>query len=260
MAARINILLAAAALTFSSMAPARAQAEDKPPASPSLAHAAAPLPDISGIWLQGSNVKVAWFDAQSKRLDNLPMTAWGEARFQANKPTHGINQVVSTETNDPIASCLPPGVPAIYMMTYPMEIVQAPGRVIMIFEYDHYVRHIYTDGRPHQDLTPTWMGDSIGRWEGDTLVVDASGFNDKTWLDDEGHPHSDALHVVERLRRVDRDTMVDDITIEDPKAYTQPLKTQRTLLLKPNWTLAEYVCEDNAAFLDFQKRAGGEKK
>ena len=216
-------------------------------------------PDLSGVWLQGSNVRVQWLDAQGKPLQELPMTAWGEARYKENKPTHGSEQVASAETTDPIARCLPPGVPAIYMMTYPMEIVQAAGKVIMIFEYDHYVRHIYTDGRPHQDLTPTWVGDSIGHWEGDTLVVDATGFNDKTWIDNQGHPHSDQLHLVERLRRVDHGTMTDDITLDDPMAYTQPLKLHRILLLR-DWTLAEFICEDNAAFLDFQKKASSEKK
>jgi hypothetical protein len=133
------------------------------------------------------------------------MTAWGHERFKANRATHGSNVVASTTSTEPIVKCLPPGVPAIYMVSiYPMEILQVPGRVIMFFEYGNYVRQIFTDGRKHQSLTPTWMGDSIGKWEGDTLV-DASGFNDKTWIDSEGHPHSDALHVVERIRRANSD-------------------------------------------------------
>jgi hypothetical protein len=86
------------------------------------------------------------------------------------------------------------------------------------------------------------MGDSIGRWEGDTLVVDTIGFNDKTWLDRIGHPHSDALHVVERFRRVDRDTLQDDITIDDPKAYTKPCGTRMLFQFEPDWKLMEMVC------------------
>ena len=93
----------------------------------------------------------------------------------------------------------------------------------MMFEYDHYQRLIYTNRREHpKDLDLSWMGDSIGHWEGSTRVVDTVGLNDKTWLDQVGHPHSTALHVVERLHRVDRETLVDDITIDDPKAYTKP--------------------------------------
>src|SRR2546427_429563 len=112
----------------------------------------------------------------------------------------------------------------------PMEIIQLSNEVIMMFEYARLVRHIYTDGRPHDKFLdpPLWMGDSIGKWEGDTLVVDVIGFNDKTWLDRIGHPHSDALHVVERIRRVDHGTLEDDITIDDPKAYKKPWTIQST--------------------------------
>jgi hypothetical protein len=143
-------------------------------------------------------------------------------------------------------NCLPPGVPRILLMPFPMQIAQLPGEVLMIFEYDHFIRAIYTDGRPHpKDLDPTWMGDSIGKWEGDTLLVDTIGFNDKTWLDMVGHPHSDALHLSERIRRVDRDTLQDDLTINDPKAYTKTWTGQQIFELKPSWHLGEYICEDN---------------
>ena len=127
-----------------------------------------------------------------------------------------------------------------------MQIVQIPGQVIMMFEYDHYMRHIYTDRREHlKELSPTWMGDSIGRWEGDTLVVDTVGFNDKSWLDQVGHPHSDALHLVERIQRVNHDTLQIDITVDDPKAYTRPWTGQVVFKLRPGWRLIEYVCTDN---------------
>jgi hypothetical protein len=137
-----------------------------------------------------------------------------------------------------------------------MEIIQIPGRVIMFFEFNHYVRQIYTDGRGHnEDLPPTWMGDSIGRWEGDTLVVDTTGFNDKTSIDRLGHPHSDAMHLVERIRRVDHDTLQDDLTVDDPKAYAKPWTGQQIFQLKPGWEITEYVCEDNVNFLDLHKKA-----
>jgi hypothetical protein len=99
---------------------------------------------------------------------------------------------------------------------------------------------------PHKkDLAPTWMGDSIGRWEGDTLVVDTVGFNDRTWLDQVGHPHSDALHLVERIRRHDHDTLQIDFTFDDPKAYTQPWTGEKLFKLRLDWNISEYVCEDN---------------
>ena len=94
------------------------------------------------------------------------------------------------------------------------------------------------------------MGDSIGHWDGDTLVVDTVGFNDKTWLDRVGHPHSENLHLVERFRRLDHDTLTDEITVEDAKAYTKPWTARRTFQLKPKWQLMEFVCQDQ--YLNFQ--------
>jgi hypothetical protein len=99
------------------------------------------------------------------------------------------------------------------------------------------------------------MGDSIGKWEGDTLVVDTVGFNDKTWLDNDGHPHSEDLHVVERIRRASHDTLTFDITIDDPKAYTKSWSGHMIFELKPGWNLGEMVCEDNITFSDMQKKS-----
>ena len=96
--------------------------------------------------------------------------------------------------------------------------------------------------------------------EGDTLVVDVSGFNDKTWIDSEGHPHSDALHVVERIRRTDHDHLLDEVTVDDPKAYTKTLTTRRVFDFEPEWNIAEFVCEDSDVFRNYQKEAGAEKK
>jgi hypothetical protein len=97
------------------------------------------------------------------------------------------------------------------------------------------------------------MGDSIGTWEGDTLVVDSIGFNDKTWLDRGGHPHSDQLHVTERLRRTDQNTLQIAVTMEDPKAYTKPWGGTMTFGLRPKWNISEMICEDNVNFDSFLK-------
>jgi hypothetical protein len=172
------------------------------------------------------------------------------------------------DSNDPVnpttisaVGCFPPGMPRLYLQPFPMEIIQVPGRVIMLFEFSHFVRQIYTDGRKHNtDLGPTWMGDATGHWDGDTLVVDTVGFNDKTWLDRAGHPHSTDLHLVERIRRVDQNTLQDDITIEDPKAYTKPWGGQLTFQLRPNWNILEMVCEDNVNFDQFLKNEAQPKK
>ncbi len=174
----------------------------------------------------------------STRLDeNPPFQPWAAEQFR---------KVEAGETEDLGAKCLPPGVPRIMKAPFPFEMVQRPGRVDMLHEYMHMVRRIYTDGRSHpKGLEPTWMGHSIGRWEGDTLVVDTVGLAAQTWLDPGGDPHSDALHVMERIRRIDHGTLEDAITIDDPKAYKKTWTTKLTYELKPDWDIYEYVCEEN---------------
>ena len=221
--------------------------------------------DLSGIWRRSRRPPdktrryTIYELAFAITNDKPPMTPWAEEKFKANKPNVGPRSVSLTESNDPIMQCAPPGVPRIYLIRgEPVEIANIPGRVLMLFEYDHFVRNIYTDGREHpKDLNPSWMGDSIGKWEGDTLVVDTAGFNDKTWLDNDGHPHSEDLHVIERMRRVNHDTLTIDTTIEDPKAYTKPWGGHATYELKPDWTIGEMVCEDNITYGDMQKKSEG---
>ena len=139
------------------------------------------------------------------------MTPWGAEKYNAYKPSNGPRTHSLKETDDPVLKqCLPPGTPRIYLQPFPFQIVQTPKEILMLFEYDHTIRQIFMDGRAHpEDVTPTYMGHSIGKWDGDALVVDTVGFNDKTWLDRDGHPHSDQLHVTERFHRVDRDNMTD---------------------------------------------------
>ena len=213
-------------------------------------------PDLTGIWrrsrkLPDSTHRLTMHElAGTLTNEEPPMTPWGEAKYKAAKPNVGPRGVDLSQTNDPVDQCFPPGVPRIYEMRVgqPFEIIQIPGRVIMFFEYDHFVRQIFMDRREHSpDLTPSFMGDSIGKWEGDTLVVDTVGFNDKTWLDGDGHPHSDALHLVERIRRVSHDAMTIDFTIDDPKAYTKPWVAHNVFELKPGWNIGEVVCVDDKA-------------
>ena len=246
----------AAVLAFSSAKIARTAQQ------PAMAQSQTPTstPDLSGVWTQHTPAAARAYALYSFGREAPPMTPWAEAKFKANKPSFGPRAV--EDSNDPVnpttvgnVGCAPPGVPRIYLHPFPIEIFQVPGRVIMLFEFDHFSRQIYTDGRGHdKDLPPTWMGESIGSWEGDTLVVDTTNFNDKTWIDRGGHPHSDALHLVERIRRVDHDTLEDDLTIEDPKAYTKPWSGQLIFQLKPQWKLMEMSCEDNVTFLDLEQK------
>jgi hypothetical protein len=224
--------------------------------------------DLTGVWRRS---RTPPDKARKYTLNELvgtlgngiaPMTPWGQAQFNAAKPNIGPRAVSLAETNDPVTKCFPPGLPRLYTsrLGAPLEIMQVPGRIVMYFEYDHYVRQIFVDGRKHpDDLNPTWLGDSIGHWEGNTLVVDTVGFNDNTWLDSAGHPHSDALHVVERIRRTSHDAMTDDITIDDPKAYSKPWVSHMLFELKPGWNITEYVCEDFLNFQDLQKLSESKK-
>jgi hypothetical protein len=233
-----------------------AAAQGKKPSRPAKAAASGRTPDFSGVWMQDQPPATAMqFWVYELKVEEPPMTAWGEAQFKAAKSSFGAHPYPLAETNDPVyKSCLPPGVPRIYTHPFPVEIVQSGSEIVMLFEYDSARRQIYTDGRPHDtSLGPSWMGDSIGHWEGDTLVVDTVNFNDKTWIDRVGHPHSDALHLVERIRRIDHGHLVDDITIEDPKAYTKPWTAHLDFVLRPTWTLGEQFCEDEHSFENFDK-------
>ena len=230
-------------------------------------HAANTPVDLSGVWRRSRRApdktrKYTIYElAFSITSEQPPMSPWAEDRYNANKPNLGPRAVSISESNDPILQCFPPGVPRVYLIRgEPVEIAQIPGRVLMMFEYDHFVRNIYTDGREHaKDLPGSWMGDAIGKWEGDTLVVDTVGFNDKTWLDNDGHPHTEDLHLTERIRRVNHDTLTIDTTIDDPKAYTKPWSGHWIYELKPGWNLGEMVCEDNMTYSDMQQKSEGTK-
>jgi hypothetical protein len=233
----------------------RAQDAGSPPKEQNQEGSA--VPDFSGVWIQVGNVTFDPADPQGKNAANLPFTPWAQAKFNAAKPAHGVNQNLPGISNDPINKCFQPGAPRVYLQPYPIEIVQTPGRVVMLFEYGQLFREIYTDGRAHpkdEDLRPMSMGHSIGHWEGNALVVDAVGFTDKTWLDRTGHPHSDELHLTERFTRVDKDTLQDDLTFEDPKAYTKPWTGRKIFKLRPTWSLDESACEDSLSFEDYMKK------
>ncbi len=149
------------------------------------------------------------------------MTEWAQARYDAAKPGYGPK--AGAEENDPILLCTPSGVPRIMFYPQPINIVQTPDRTFIFFEREHEYREIWTDGRGHPpDPDPTWMGHSIGRWEGDTFIVDSVGFNDRAWLDFFGHPRSEQMHLIERFRRLDENTLSWQFTVIDPKAYTKP--------------------------------------
>lgn len=206
--------------------------------------------DLSGVWMRRYD---ASYQNYAFTEDPPPMTEWARERFAATKPTFGPREVPVAETNDPVYQCLPPGTPRIYAHPAPFEIVHTPNRVMLVYEFQHWVRNVYTDGREHrQGRPPSWMGESVGHWEGDTLVVDTRNFNDRTWIDRRGLPHSDQLRVLERIRRTAEDELIIDITVEDPMAYPEPWTARRVFGLV-DWRLEESVCLDGASFDDFER-------
>jgi len=143
------------------------------------------------------------------------------------------------------ANCLPPGMPGIMGQPYPMEFLLTPGKVTIVIEAYTQVRHIYTDGRSlPEEPDPKFFGTSIGRWEGDTLVAETVGFNDFV-QHARGVPHGDKMRIVERFRLTDPDTMSIETTISDPDALTVPYTTTASLRRHRDWTISEYVCEEN---------------
>jgi hypothetical protein len=213
-------------------------------------------PDLSGVWQGGSlsfavgikNAEKAGLPAAeatgkpssyAQGQDNSPpYQPWAAAKRKEYLARRGID--------DPIGRCLLPGVPRITAMPMPMQISQTPGQVILLYEAFHGFRVIPTDGRKHpDDIDPSFLGDSVAHWEGDTLVVDVTGFNDKTWLAGVGTIHSEDLHVVERYTRSRYDMIHYDVTMEDPKVFTKPWVRHSALYLRPNERLREYECAEN---------------
>jgi hypothetical protein len=189
-------------------------------------------PDLSGIW---SPDRTFIYDISSslKPGEQLPLHPWAAKLAQDRM-----------SKDDPEANCLPAGVPR--MAPYPWKIVQTPKLVVFLYEGNiHTYRQVFLDGREHPpDLNPSWYGDSTGKWEGDTLVVDSVGFNDQFWFDFAGHPHTEQLHVVERYRRPDSGHLDYDVTIEDAGAYTKPFTMHGHSVITPG-ELMEYVCNEN---------------
>jgi len=195
-------------------------------------------PDLSGIWQRDTNKLVKNLAADFKPED-FPFQPWAKVVFDGRADG-------SHAKEDPEVNCLPMGVPRTAATVFPWKIVQTPGFIVIVHEAQNLWRQIFLDGRELMpDAIPTWMGYSTGKWEGDTLVVDTTGFNGKAWLDQLGRPSTDALHVVERYRRKDFGHMDIEITIDDLKAYTQPWTVTLPAHFLPDTELMEYVCNEN---------------
>jgi len=185
-------------------------------------------PDLSGVWLSGNY-------SFSNMGGPLPLQPWAQKVMEDRRATQG--------RDDPEAKCLPAGVPRI--TPYPFKIIQAPKVIAMLFEGNvHSYRQFFLDRGHDKDLDPSWMGESIASWQGNTLVVDTVNFNDKTWLNGAGAPHSNKLHVTERYSRPDLGHLDVEITMEDPGAFTKPHTFKRSHVLSATWEIHEYVCNE----------------
>jgi hypothetical protein len=199
------------------------------------------MPDWRGVWVIDPNP----FDGTDDphRAWNPPYTAAFQAKVDAKNAAAASGKSVNLGD----INCLPDGMPHMAHNPYPNEFVIGADRVVIINEFQHQVRIVYTDGRPHQtDPDPSYNGDAIGHWEGDTLVVDTTSLRaDTSLITSAGQPHSDKLHLVERIRRVDADFIEDQITMDDPVAFTRPWVITYRYKHRPDWTLQEFICEDN---------------
>jgi hypothetical protein len=242
--------------------PAATPAQGAAGAKPPVPRAANGKPDLSGVWvltpalmlLEGEEALAAARAADEAAgrappapTEPPPYKPDAEAKRQGFLARRGID--------DPMGRCLLTGVPRIQYRPLPLEMIQLPDRLIILYEIHHAFRIIPTDGRGHpDDLEPSYLGDSVAHWEGDTLVVDVTGFNDKTWLAGVGSIHSEQLRVTERYTRDTFDTIRYQVTMEDPVVFTKPWHMEETFRLRPNERIREYECiESNEDIVRFEK-------
>jgi hypothetical protein len=237
--------------------PAEYDGWGRPTAPPprSVKPAPAPRRDLSGTWepaggpldgVQFNGSKA--YEENGKTDREPPYTALGRQLWQSNKPSIGSRGVVPAEANDPVLLCDPQGFPRENLFQLrSTQIVQTPIKVLILYEFDQIWRVIWTDGRElPKDPEPRWFGYSVGKWVDDyTLVVETSGVDDRSWIDNVGRPHSDELRVEERFHRVDRDHLEWTVTIDDPKMYTKPWVAMDKLpfyLQPPSYDVREMIC------------------
>lgn len=246
-----------ATFAVSAWTPAISQssAADQSSSRTTIPRAADGKPDFTGVWAgPGFSHKVGPNDTEPNIIFKYdpavmaPFQPGGEALIHP-KPTGDL------ATDDALALCMPVGIPRSITGPFAQQWMQTPGLIVVLYEWFHTFRLIPTDGRPHpKDVDLTWFGDSVGRWEGDTLVIDTIGL--KAWTIDEtinefpdggiaGRWHSDALRVIERIRYTSPTTASYEITIDDPKIFTRPWTVQSSMTLHSKWTLLEMICEEN---------------
>ena len=253
----------AIAILAMSLCPASISAQTTPTsaAKSAIPRASDGKPDLTGVWQGGSTQRGSWEQANggvgvggSGRDPAAPVALSSNDRpagregapyqpWAAQKVMEAFNR---RGIDDPTSQCLPAGLPRTVMLgLFPQQIVQTPTQIIMLYEYMNVFRVIPLNAKHPDDIIPSYTGNSVGRWDGDTLVVDVIGFNDKTWLAGTGTFHTDALHITERFTRVDKDQINYEVTMDDPNVLTKPWTLRSTLMLREGTRLEEYVCAEN---------------
>ncbi len=237
------------ALYLSAPSSAQAPAKKTPKPAP---RAADGKPDLSGVWIATGALRLMAGDAElaaarqsdieegrpAPRTEPPPYKPEYEKKRQYYLDRRGID--------DPMARCLISGVPRISFRPLPFQIFQLPNQMVFIYETHHAFRVIPTDGRKHpDDMEPSYLGESVARWEGDTLVVDVTGFNEKTWLIGVGTVHSEKLRVTERYTRDSYNTIRYQVTMDDPEVFTKPWNHEDIFRLRPGERIREYECIEN---------------
>jgi hypothetical protein len=194
-------------------------------------------PDLSGIWM-APRIQTNIADLL-KPGDSVPFQPWAKALFDERR--------ANSSKDDPSARCQPTGLTMRAVLATPLKILQTPGLTVMLYESRTQFRQIFTDGRPLPKVVdwPAWQGFSVGKWDGDTFVVETSGTNGRFWLDQAGHPATDSFHLTERFRRTSFGHIDLQMTIDDPKAYTRPWTMYVDLNFQPDTELLEFICEEN---------------
>jgi hypothetical protein len=250
---KIHSTVMAVLLTAAAAGVSEAQQPGRSAPTPTDWAALAKLPDFTGVWEIGFGPPPG---GRGAAAGGGAAGRGGRGGARAGGPPAGPQltpayaekrqaRLANPPEDSQAANCLPPGMPGIMGQPYPMEFLLTPGLVTIVIEAYTQVRHIYTDGRPlPEDPDPRFHGTSIGRWDGDTLVVETVGFSPQTDLAG-NTPHSDKMKIVERFKLADPDTMTIETTVTDPEALSAPWVSNRTLRRHRAWTIAEYICEEN---------------
>jgi hypothetical protein len=213
---------------------------------------------LSGVWTNADYPRDAAYNPREhvrRTVDGRlpPLQPWAAELLEKRVKASESGRVFASMKSQ----CLPPGMPAMmFPAGTPIQILETPGQVSMLVEEPNFFRIIHLNQKHAADPDPSFMGDSVGHWEGDTLVVDTIGLTDKTTIDAAGMPHSEDLHVIERLRRAAKDTLEDLITIDDPKTFTSTWTTATHFRLRTGMQIMEYICQNNRNLADENGQIG----